>query len=103
MSADGDALFTRALVTVCKSDTPRDGGVAIGALSDWVQEYAAEHPWLALCDHAGTGAVLIVQYAGNDTLTLCVLDPTSNECNGEDVPADKLKTTLTLYLRGYWE
>jgi len=103
MSDDGDALFTRALMTVYKSDTPRDGGAAVGALSDWVQEYVAEHPWLALCDHEATGAVLIVQYAGNDTLTLCVVDLQKDVCQTYDSAPVALKVDLRIALRWCWE
>lgn len=103
MSADGDALFTRALMTVCKSADPRDGGAAIGALADWVQEQLANSPWLALCDHEGTGAVLIVQNAGNGSFSLTVVDPVGPHCTGVDTPAAELKDDLKTYLREYWE
>src|SRR5262245_55321150 len=60
-STDGDALFSEALMTVCRKDVPRDGGAAINAFLDWLIEWFNDrNSWVALCDHKGTGMVLLV-------------------------------------------
>lgn len=61
--SDGNTLFTKALLTCARSETPRDGGAALGALADWIQERLNDgQAGLALGDSETTGFVLIVMY-----------------------------------------
>lgn len=85
MSApDGDTLFAKSLLTVARSGRPRDGGIAIGALSDWLQEQFDERTWVAVADPESTGFVLVVmKWAGNELPVRCALlmteDPGDDE------------------------
>ncbi len=72
--SDGDALFVNACLSCVRGSKPRDGGLAIGVLSDWLQErFDNGAKWVALGDPDVSGFVF----------TAMLIQPPRGE-NGED-------------------
>lgn len=101
--ADGDALFRNALLTVCKSDAPRDGGVQIGVFADWLREQLGQSPWLCLHDHDGTGFTLLAAKTGVDLIRIGVVDLEKEEASSSEFLEKGLNAKLTESLRWFWD
>lgn len=101
--ADGDTLFRNAVLTVCKSDKPRDGGTAIGVFADWIEEQLAETPWLCLHDHSGTGFTLLVSKTGVDVILVGAVDFQGDSSRTGEVLVSGLRPKLIELLRWFWE
>jgi hypothetical protein len=84
---DGDTLFAKALLTVARQDKPRDGGAAVGALADWLQEQMDEQrPFVALGDAESTGFVLILmKWLGHDYPLRATFLATEESKTGDDI------------------
>jgi hypothetical protein len=101
---DGDTLYRNALLTVCKSDKPRDGGAAIGVFCDWVQEHLTAAGSLFFYDYAGTGFILFVGTADANQVEIGGVDfSTDTVCSWKTTPTADPRETLTSALRWFWE
>lgn len=85
MNSDGDQLFQKSLLSVARSEVPRDGGASLGAFADWLQEQLNDgSAWLAVGDPHSTGFVFIVMnWTGNEfpirAMLVMTEDPQSTE------------------------
>jgi hypothetical protein len=59
VTADGNALLHEAVLVSCRG-TSRDGGMAVRALTDWLEEQLGINPWVAVADTRLSGFILVV-------------------------------------------
>lgn len=72
--SDGDALLQTALLTCSRGPKPRDNGLAIGVLADWIAEKLETGRHVALVDSQISGiALVVIHLSGDDFPYRCTL------------------------------
>jgi hypothetical protein len=106
-NVDGDAIFMKAVMTVSRSDTPRDGGAAIQALCDWIQDRILDgYKYVSLVDTENTTFMLTVSvwHEDKNKFRAVVADMNSTDCWGESFEdmGEEFVTWIRENIHGLW-